>query len=229
MPRDQLWNVARKNSFGLPACLARCECGAYNLTGKVTFLKICTVGYCPQNATKPALKYQPVEMRLLSLCVMVREGQGLCPLQPVALQAFSCAIYRSLFSPDLLLCLYACPSQREVSRGGDMLQSGIYCSASFLSLACMGSPGLCPLHHWGPQPPCKASFFRKGPGEEATFPCVHSLVSHFPGCSHRAASNGTTGVPGTQLPWKAACVAPTLGLACDPPVRPAHSRATGVA
>lgn len=50
-------------------------------TGKVAFLQASTVGSCPQNATRPALKYQPVEMRLSSLGVMGRAGQGLCHLQ----------------------------------------------------------------------------------------------------------------------------------------------------
>lgn len=105
-------------------------------TGKVAFLIVSTVGYCPQNATRPALKYQPVEMRLSSLGAMGRACQGLCHLQITFVP-----IHASL------------PVCMALTWGGDMLQSGIYCSASSLSLTCRSSPGLCAPHQWGHKPP----------------------------------------------------------------------------
>lgn len=72
--RERLRSTARKNYFGLPACLAQCERGACNLPGKVAFLKMSTVRCCPQNTTGPALEYQPVAMKLSPLGVVVRES-----------------------------------------------------------------------------------------------------------------------------------------------------------
>lgn len=97
---EQLQSAARKNDFGLPVCLAQRERGACNLPGKVAFLKMSTVRCCPQN-TRPALKDQPVAMKLLSLGVMVRGGRGLHPPQPAALLAFNCAILQMTFLPQL--------------------------------------------------------------------------------------------------------------------------------
>lgn len=121
--REQLRNAARKNYFGLPVCLTQRERGACNLPGKVAFLKMSTVRCCPQNTTRPALKYQPVAMKLLSLGVMVRGGQGLCPPQPVALLAFNCAILQMTFLPKLAslpVCMSLVrsgPAQRGVTDG----------------------------------------------------------------------------------------------------------------
>lgn len=117
-------------------------------------------------------KYQQASSEIAACCnevsslgVMVKEGQGLCPPQPTALLAFNCAILQITFLPklaSLLVCMSLVPVvlQREVSRMGDMLQGGIQFSASSLSLACMGSPGLHAPHCWGPHSPHKASFVR---------------------------------------------------------------------
>lgn len=86
-------------------------------------------------------KYQPVAMKLLPLGVVVEEGQGLRPPQPTALLAFNRAVLQSTFLlklASLPVCASLAPVvlRREVSRRGDMLQF----SASFLGLACLGSP-----------------------------------------------------------------------------------------
>lgn len=60
-------------------CLVQCEHGACNQPGEVAFLKTITARCCPQNTTSPALKCHPVAMKLLSLGVVVSEGQ-LCTL-----------------------------------------------------------------------------------------------------------------------------------------------------
>lgn len=111
---------------------------------------------------------------------MVGEGQGPCPPQPTPLLAFSCAVLQITFLPkpaSLPVCMPLAPVvlPREVSWVGDVLQF----SASSLSLACVGSPGL----RWGPESPRKALSVRQGIRGGAAFPRVHFLVSLFPGRS----------------------------------------------
>lgn len=46
--REQLQSAARKMYFGFPVGLAQCERGAWNLPGKVAFLKMSAVKGCPK-------------------------------------------------------------------------------------------------------------------------------------------------------------------------------------
>lgn len=127
--REQLRRAARKKFL----CLAQSEHDAGNQPGEVAFLKTITARCCPQSTTSPALKCHRVAMELLSLGVVVSEGQ-LCTLPSPQLCSIPLGILQIPRPAPLPVCMS--PQQwwcQDRCHMGDMLYSAIYSIFSFLS------------------------------------------------------------------------------------------------
>lgn len=186
----------------------QCEHGVCNLPGKVAFLKTTTARCCPQNPTSPPLKCHPVAMKLLSLGVVVSEGQ-VCT-QPTAL------LHSTWGLRDSQTCSRACLCVPTVVVLPGEVSQGVTCSVVPFIPFPPSSLSLC-LHgcSWGHVP---SSFGATEPPP--------SFLHHMGGCLPLCAASGSSfprlpqGSSRTgALPWDISCV-PSPGASIAPLSQP---------